>query len=521
MEKPSMMHGKEFRMHGKELRGLALTSKSPLFEGKFGRIFRALPAAKHEIDDLKKLAEAMVADEEPPKTPKEKDEPDGEENQGIDAGYTYLGQFIDHDITFDPASSLQQKNDPNAIIDFRTPSFDLDNVYGRGPHDQPYLYAPGGIKMLLGRELTDNEKVITRDVPRLSPEGTNHPNMSARAFIGDPRNDENVIVSQLQGIMLRFHNRMVDIMTEADEDVTFEDVQQEVRWHYQWVILHDFLPKIVGKEILKDILSCYENDKPFEKPKLKFFKPKNEAFIPVEFSVAAYRFGHSMVRPFYRLNENIPHFDIFSMDRNTSLVGFRAFPANWAIDWNLYFNPPNAPKRPLEGKNRIQKSYKIDTSLVNPLKKLSIFLGDKGVPPSLAERNLLRGLSMSLPSGQDVARAMGIIPIPDDKLTIGKAAEGETHTKLTDISPKFAGNAPLWYYILAEAQLAFNGSNGTPIHLGEVGGRIVAEVFIGLMVCDKHSHLSQNPYWKPNKKLMNKGSFYMLDLINEALKSKD
>jgi Animal haem peroxidase len=518
MEKPNMP-----RMHGRELRGLSSTPKSAQFEGTFGRMFRTLAAANHTAKDLKALAELMGADEEAPKTAQQKDEPDAEENQSIDAGYTYLGQFIDHDITFDPASSLQKTNDPNALIDYRTPSFDLDNVYGRGPDDQPYLYAPDGMRMLLGRIFTDNVTAKTRDVPRLDPSGTNQPNMPARALIGDPRNDENVIVSQLQAVMLRFHNRMVDIMSEGGQRPTFADVQQQVRWHYQWVVLHDFLPKIVGQKIVNEILPHLGKAKNIHEvpPQLKFYNPKNEAFMPVEFSVAAYRFGHSMVRPFYRLNQNIPHFDIFSMDKNTSLVGFRAFPDNWAIDWNLYFNPPNSLKRPETGIDRIQKSYKIDTSIVNPLKKLSIFLGENA-PASLAERNLLRGLSMGLPSGQAVARAMGLTPIADSKLLVGKATAEDMpkNKKITDISKNFAGNAPLWYYVLAEAQQQFKDDN-TPIHLGPVGGRIVAEVFIGLLLMDKHSFLSQNSMWTPNSKFLNDGKFYMLDLINEAMKSND
>lgn len=91
---------------------------------------------------------------------------DDEENQGINAGYTYLGQFIDHDLTFDPASSLQKQDDPDALVDFRTPRFDLDNIYGRGPDDQPYLYEEDGRLLQLGRPLTGNSQDRdTRDVP--------------------------------------------------------------------------------------------------------------------------------------------------------------------------------------------------------------------------------------------------------------------------------------------------------------------------------------------------------------------
>ena len=147
------------------------------------------------------LGKAMVADHEPIK-----EGPDPEES-GIPAVYTYLGQFIDHDLTFDPASSLQQQDDPDGLVDFRTPRFDLDNVYGKGPDDAPYLYHADNT-FILGRKLTGAaSNPNARDLPRSRPDDKD-PDDSAqedlnnprRAIIGDPRNDENLIVSQLQGL---------------------------------------------------------------------------------------------------------------------------------------------------------------------------------------------------------------------------------------------------------------------------------------------------------------------------------
>src|SRR5690242_16656993 len=186
--------------HGTPIRGLLSAKKSPLFQGRFGRLFRSLPEAtfgsseKEIIANLTKLAAAMSSGFDGPK-----DGPDDEES-GIPALYTYLGQFVDHDLTFDPASSLQKQNDPDALIDFRSPAFDLDNVYGRGPDDQPYLYDDGNT-FLLGGPLTGGSPGA-RDLPRNAPPA----GKPARALIGDPRNDENSIVSQFQGLFLRFHN---------------------------------------------------------------------------------------------------------------------------------------------------------------------------------------------------------------------------------------------------------------------------------------------------------------------------
>src|SRR5262245_16573223 len=204
--------------HGIPVRGLMSTKTSTLFQGRFGRMFRTLHPAKfghtdqENIDNLTALGKAMSADFDGPKDGQD------EEESGIPALYTYLGQFIDHDITFDPASSLQKANDPDALVDFRTPAFDLDNVYGRGPDDQPYLYMPDGMQFQLGsQQLQGGSDPNAHDLTR----GEN-----GRALIGDPRNDENALVSQLQGLFERFHNRFV----QDDTDLSFADIQQQVRF---------------------------------------------------------------------------------------------------------------------------------------------------------------------------------------------------------------------------------------------------------------------------------------------------
>src|SRR5438034_3430476 len=225
--------------HGAILRGLTNVPHSQLFQGRFGRMFRFLPPAQfgaseaENLANLHKLGDAISADFDEPKDGKD------EEESGIPALYTYLGQFIDHDITFDPARSLQNQNDPDALIDFRTPAFDLDNVYGRGPDDQPYMY-DGGNLFLLGDPIQGGDP-NAKDLPR------NNAN-PRRALIGDPRNDENTIVSQLQGLFLRFHNRIL-----ADNaGFAFDTLQRLVRFHYQFVVLNDFLPRIVHSSVLDD-----------------------------------------------------------------------------------------------------------------------------------------------------------------------------------------------------------------------------------------------------------------------------
>jgi hypothetical protein len=512
-----------FAHHGKPLRGLMSTPKSPNYQGRFGRMFRSLPAASYGKTDadsrnnLMALGAAMAADFDPPK-----DGNDAEES-GIPALYTYFGQFVDHDITFDPMTTLIQRSDPDALTDFRTPALDLDNVYARGPGDQPYLYDNGGPKFLLGDALANGAP----DLPR------NNAN-PRRALIGDPRNDENSIVSQLQCLMLRFHNRVADDNASAD----FPALQKIVRWHYQWVVVHDFLPKIVSANVLNGLRDTHGK---YDKSKLKFYHWKNEPFMPVEFSVCAYRLGHSMIRPGYRLNDDdatlLPIFPVPSQGLNDGLTGFQAMKPNRGIDWARLINLPGDTRSygtanggDAATKKRLQFAYRIDTSLVMPLSMLPpTIAGDP--PPSLAQRNLVRSFELGLPSGQDVAHAMGVTPLDDAQIVLGKAVDspgdGDVRGNIVSLPElaAFEGKCPLWTYILAEAArnstslklpVTENMQITTP-QLGPVGGRIVAEVFLGMLFGDNDSFLTASPNWTPTIKSAAPGTFTLADLVSYAL----
>lgn len=521
-----------FAHHGKPLRGLMSTPKSAAFQGRFGRMFRSLPAATYGETDadsraaLMTLGEKMTSSFDPPK-----DGFDAEES-GIPALYTYFGQFIDHDITFDPMTTLIQHSDPDAVTDFRTPALDLDNVYGRGPGDQPYMYDNGGPKFLLGDRLANKAP----DLPR------NNAN-PRRALIGDPRNDENSIVSQFQCLMLRFHNRAVD----DNKTLDFPALQRLVRWHYQWVVIYDFLPKIVSAPVL----DALKTDGKYDKAKLQFFHWKNEPFMPVEFSVAAYRLGHSMIRPGYRLNDDdATLLPIFPIPPNTipdipagiadGLTGFREMATNRGIDWGRFIDldgdlrpygddPDKVKPANAAMKSRLQFAYRIDTSVVTPLSFLPSSVASDP-PPSLPQRNLIRGFELGLPTGQDVARAMHVKPLDDADIVIGKAVDmpgaGDVIGPIAKIPElaAFKGKCPLWTYVLAEAfqhradfkiPVTEQKKISTP-QLGPVGGRIVAEVFLGMMFGDNDSFLVAEPNWIPS--IRNKGTnFALRDIVAYAL----
>ncbi|BCH07845.1 heme peroxidase [Mesorhizobium sp. 131-3-5] len=505
--------------HGTPPRGIDAT-RSPLFEGRFGRMFRNLAPATFGANDqdnrrnLKALGAAMSADIDEPK-----DGLDAEES-GIPALYTYFGQFVDHDITFDPVSTLRKSLDPDGLVDFRTPSFNLDNVYGRGPADQPYMYTKEG-RFRHGDAMTGAGGQSGHDLPRFA----------GRAIIGDPRNDENSLVSQLQGLMLNVHNRMVD----DNPGLGFEALQQLVRFHYQYVVVNDFLSRIVSQPIL----DALKTDGRFDQKRLRYFHWRNLPFMPVEFSVAAYRLGHSMVRPGYRLNDDklLPIFPRAGKPHEEALTGFQTMKPGRALDWGRFIDIDKRAggSDPETGDpanvRRLQFAYRIDTSLVGFLHDLpKAVAGDP--PASLGERNLLRGWLLGLPSGQSVARAMAIEPLADADIIIGKAVDapedGDVVGPIIDaVTAKggdgkaFADNCPLWTYVLAEAAtnktnmaipITGGGTRSTP-QLGPVGGHIVAEVFLGLLFGDGMSYLSLDPLWKP----VSGAGFRLKDLVSYGL----
>jgi hypothetical protein len=498
--------------HSVAPRGLNAT-RSSLSQGRFGRMFRNLPPARFgtteadNIANLSALADAMTASFDNPFNG-----PDPEES-GIPALYTYFGQFIDHDITFDPVSLLTKAQDPDGLVDFRTPALDLDNVYGRGPGDQPYMY--DNLKFRPGVPLKGQGVADATDLPRFA----------GRALIGDPRNDENSIVSQLQGLFLRFHNRMVD----DNPGLSFEAIQQRVRFHYQYVVLNDFLPRIVSNNVLTELKTGAH----YDRSKIKYFHWKTWPFMPVEFSVACYRLGHSMIRPGYRLNDAadmlLPIFPDGNLKKG--LTGFQDMADGRAIDWGRFidldvraYGKEGEDDSPVNQK-RLQFAYRIDPSLVNPLHALPPEIATD--PPSLPLRNLERGWRLGLPSGQSVANAMQIIPLQDSQLLIGKAVDkpdkGEEPVAIDTIANgAFAKNCPLWAYVLAEAAhhkvaitVPVTGAPGpisTP-QLGPVGGRIVSEVILGLIFGDNFSVLSLDPDWAP----ITGPNFALKDFVSYAL----
>ena len=417
------------------------------------------------------------------------------DNPTMTAGSTFVGQFTDHDVTFDQTSHLGVPQNPLTSPNTRTPALDLDSVFGGGPDRRPELYVsnPDGS---VGAALKIGTGGVHEDVPRM-PNGDG----TFAALLGDPRNDENVMVAGLHCAHILFYNR---VLSELDRfslstfpsarsgDLTHDygrylAAREITLWHYQWLLVHEHLPQIAGQAVVDDVLARGN----------RFYRPPHgDAFMPIEFGAAAYRFGHSMVRPSYRANftsgtgdstnpaanpffglvfdATAPDFSApVSYDRDDLLGGYPA-PRRY-VGWQTFFDL---------GDGQVKNNKKIDTTISSVMFTLpvpAIAPHTQTSPTVLPQRNLLRQLTWGLPAGQDVAAAMG-----EDLLSPADLSE------IAAVYQPFGVRTPLWYYILAEAKVAADGLN-----LGPVGGRIVTETLIGLLRADPASYLNLYPRFKP------------------------
>jgi hypothetical protein len=366
----------------------------------------------------------------------------------VAAGWPIFEQFVAHDITAD-RSALHSHVDPRTLRNARAPQLNLECLYGDGPVGHPFLFQRDDpAKFLLAPGAAD--------VPR---------NAEGIAIIGDPRNDSHMLMSQMHLAMLKAHNAIVDDVRRrgGPEHDVFDRAMRELRWQYQTVVLDEFLPSLVGRPLMDEIVSQGR----------RWFRPDGRPFIPLEFADAAYRYGHCQIRQKYRLNRDSEPVAIFP-----DLLGFRPVPRNRTVDWGLLFDPP--------GRNDAQRAKRIDGRLPRSLIHLPVAItGECEIDEyhSLAVRDLQRGQGVGLPSGEAVARHVGIPPLTSDEVGLRAIA--------------WTGETPLWYYILREAAVAESGNR-----LGPVGGRIVAEVIVALLDGDPASVRFAGADWQPKPSLL-------------------
>lgn len=359
--------------------------------------------------------------------------------------WPFFGQFVAHDVTAD-RSAVGPHADVALLRNARSPRVNLESVHGAGPAGVPYLYdVEDGASLLVGH--------AGLDLPR---------NQQGVALVGDPRDDVHLFVASLHLAFLHAHNGLVARLREdgVPAGALFDEARRALVWHYQWIVLHDFLPRVCGPEPVGRVLA--EGG--------RWFRPEpGEAFVPLEFADAAYRYGHGQIRHRYRLQVGGPEFPLFP-----DLVGFGPIRPEHRVDWALLADIPGMPAA--------QRAKKLDgrlpASLIGLPRQIT---GDVDVVAyrSLAVRDLLRGTSTGLPSGEELARHVGVEP-----LHAGEIAP--------DLGPDFAGGTPLWLYVLREAGARAGGDR-----LGPLGALIVAEVLVGLIRADADSYLSVEPGWRP------------------------
>ena len=378
------------------------------------------------------------------------------------AVWPFFGQFIAHDITAD-RSPLGHHADPKRIRNFRNPKANLESVYGGGPVGSPYLYCKDDPAKLL-----------------LSPSGIDVPrNQEGIALIGDPRNDVHLFTSQMAVAFIRLHNELVDRLREDEipERDIFEEARRAATWHYQDVIVREYLPGLIGAELTADLLDSG--------PQL--YRIDGDPYIPFEFADAAFRYGHAQIRARYQVNEHFGPYPVFP-----DLMGFRPVAPEHRVDWSLQVDVHGYPPA--------QRAKRIDPRLPAPLIALPIQIS--GSKPrtdyaSLANRDLQRSQATGLAAGDAITHELGVPALTAEQ--VGLAEHGWT------------AETPLWFYILREAEVLHDGDQ-----LGPVGGRIVGEVLIGIIDADPESFRSLDPNWTPSLPARRSGAFGLADVLVPA-----
>jgi hypothetical protein len=380
------------------------------------------------------------------------------------AGWPVFGQFVAHDITAD-RSPLTHHAELAEVRNARRPRANLEPVYGDGPAGMPFLYdRDDPAKLLVGR----NDAGRPADLPR-NPQGV--------ALVADPRNDVHLLMSQLHVAMLHVHNGLVDRLRGdgVAEAELFAEARRAATWHYQWVLLEDFLPRVVGTDLAGELLAGGARS----------YRPDpGEAWIPLEFADAAYRFGHSQIRDRYQVNRDAEPVPLLP-----DLLGFRPVPAVLTVDWSFLFDLPGRPPA--------QRAKRIDGRLAGSLIQLPrAITGVDGGDDygSLAVRDLQRGQGVGLPSGEAVARRLGVEPLSPTEVGLGAVGWWQ--------------ETPLWFYLLKEAEHRGGGER-----LGPVGGRLVGEVLVGIVDADGESYRAVDSGWRPTLPAAQAGRFGLADLL--------
>ena len=443
----------------------------------------------------------------------------------IPAGFTYLGQFIDHDLTFDVTKvALGESLTVPELLQARSPTLDLDSLYGRGPkrRGSKKFFEADGLRLRTGTTEASfgggNADIAMPgfDLPRVTTPG-------APALIPDKRNDENLAVAQTHLAMIRFHNRVIARLASQGVPAAqrFARARALVVRHYQWMIRTDFLPRIVDPAIVDDV---FRNGR-------KIFEVRAAATstptMPIEFSIGAFRLGHSMVRSRYNWNRVFDNGAgtlglLFNFSGTGGFLGGGArLPSNWIADFRRLYNFAEAGRADLTvPAAKFNRAMRLDTHLVDPLADLpaGTFGGAPGTPAierNLAFRNLTRAQMLKLATGQQMVTLLQSRGVPVTPLTRAQIVQGANGARLDGLTAAerdaLVRRTPLWFYALREAETG----NG---RLRGVGGRIVAETIHRAMEGSDQS-IVRDPAWRPTLG-PNGQTFRMVDLLLVAFEGR-
>ena len=435
---------------------------------------------------------------------------------GIPAGFTYLGQFVDHDLTFDKTNVMLGENvSPIDLLQARSPSLDLDSLYGAGPSDpaSAKFYEPDGLHLKMGK--ADAVGGIPAKPGFDLPRGAGATAAAKRkAIIPDPRNDENLAVAQTHLAFIRFHNRVVDTLpASVPAAQRFAKAREKVVKHYQWLLRTDYLPRICAPGVVSNVFN--QGRKAFEVG----VSPAKVPTMPIEFSVAAFRLGHAMIRSSYNWNRVFDNGGgsldlLFAFSGHSGdFFGGPRLPSNWIADFRRLYDFKEAGRADLAvPAGKFNRAMRIDTTLVNPLDQLPGFAPAEA---NLAFRNLTRARMVRLATGQQMVTFLKAKGVTLTKLTNVQIRDGSNGADLSGLTQAqrdaFLKNTPLWFYVLREAELNAGKLKG-------VGARIVAETFHRAMEGSQHS-IVRDPSFKPSLGPNNQ-TFRMVDLLLFAFEGK-
>ena len=527
--------------------------------GPFRYYFKKSPNASNTESTtaaLDRLGDEMI----------ETDEDAPEQNSDISPVFTYFGQFIDHDITANTDREAGLSVIDSAIVEpvererveselgnLRFGSLNLDSVYGGGPTqgefaqrmtealrwpwDRAKLWVgtdidagfgtidlpkdPGRDLLRLGRVINgDGAPFEESDIINLAP-GLREMFMRdgeirvQRAIIGDARNDENLAVAQFHLAMVRLHNRIVDAAHKFDgplndREALFHWARQQVSWIYQWLVVNIYLPTICDPEVVEGVRA--NGAALYNQLLLRAPTPGSDLMpLPLEFSVSAFRFGHTMVRAKYDWSalfgeKTGPKDPLISRADFKQLFQFTGsaknpmglpdgtnaprLPSHWLVEWDRLIDTDL-------GKFPHRSARKIDTKLAPRLKELDN--EDDGVHSAmrqLARRNLRRGHRLNIPSAQACIAGVNAVTGRDiQTLTPDQLHAGSAGAAIKEGG--FTQSTPLWFYVLREAEVVSTG------RLGKLGSTLVAETLLGLVMNDPNSYWHQqgtdaDNRWQPS-----------------------